>query len=220
MQVHAGHLKAVEEENFVQQAEKIVLSSKNKTAGGGPAITEQPQETKLDKTEPSVTTGETTSAKSAGQLTPRLAPRGSHQAKSSSPLSNSVTDTSASSSQKSDSGVNGGTSRPLAKVINEVTGEVVAVVGSESAAISSRSDSDRERERPGRVPEVALSQQRPLTRDVATGMSPATNSSSVVSLGSQSSGGDEAGGGRKVESPPSLSTQTSDEVRVYEIRTC
>ena len=212
LQVLAGHLKETEEENFVLQAEKIVVTSKNKTAGSGPTgattTTEQPQETKPDRTEPqtqsTVTTSETTSAKIGGQPTPRLAPRESHQLKSSSPLSNSVADTSQNASQQSDC-----TSR-TAKIVNEVASDVTSE-STGTAPMPSKSDSDKERERPGRVAEVSPPQQRPLTRDAATGMSPATSSSSVALLGSQSSR-EEGGSGRKMESSPSLSSQTSDEV--------
>ena len=218
--MRAGHLKEAEEENFVQQAEKIVVSSKSRTAGSGPTTTDQPLEAKPDKTEPPLTTTTittTSEVKSAGQLTPKLAPKGSHQSKSSSPSSSPALSTT-EASQRGEVSLTGVQSRPQAKVVSEVTGEVVPVVANESTSIpmmsSSKPDSERERERPGRVAEVA-SAHRPLTRDVATGMTPATSSSMLV-LGSQSSGeeggGGGGGGGRKGESPPSLSTQTSNEV--------
>ena len=217
VQVRAGHLKEAEEENFVHQAEKIVVSSKNRTTGGGTttatATNEQPQETKPDKTELLLQEGSSSVKPATPQLTPRLAPKAAHQSKSTSPASSTQVPAS-EATQRSETGAAGGGvggSRIQTKVVSEVTGEILSFVANEPGAsqIQTRSDPDRERERPGRAPEVS---HRPLTRDVATGMSPATGSSVV--LGSQSSTGEE-NGGRKEDSPPSLSTQTSSEVCVY-----
>ena len=199
--MRAGHLREAEEENFVQQAEKIVLMTKNKTIG----TTGDQQETKPSKMDPPQPTSETNSAKTS-PITPRVATKGSHPPKSSSPGTGEAP-------LKTDVvGVSVGvanTERPQAKVVSEVTGEIVPFVADESSMSSMKTDQERERERPGRVPAEG-GPQRPLTRDVATGMSPAMGS--TVVLGSQSSGEE-----RKTESPPSLSTQTSNEVHILYI---
>lgn len=185
----AGHLNTQEEDDFVQQAEKILRSvaSKDKTKLGS---AEPPQETKPGKTEPQVST-ETTKA------SPPIAVKGNR----ASPQIKLATSTE-ESVQRSDQ-IAAGSSRH-AKV-NEVTGEVLPSVPTEPVINQVPARGEVEKDRPEKTFEVAP---RPLTRDVATGMSPAANSGAV--LGSQSSG--EEGVGRKAEPSPSLSSQTSNEV--------
>ena len=94
--------------------------------------------------------------------------------------------------------------------VNEVTGEVLPLLPADPAIdqIPVRGEVEREKDRSEKTFIVGEVTPQPLTRDVATGMSPATNSGMI--LGSQISA--EEGGGKKAEPSPSLSTQTSNEV--------
>ena len=196
-----------EEDEFVEQAEKILRNAASTLAASRDKTKlfpgEQPQETKPAKTEPQVTTEDTARTSSP---TPMRAN------KDSLPSKSSLTTTADESGYRSDLALaaarNGATRQTSpAKVVNEVTGEVLPVEPT-VIQMQPRSEVERERERlKGQL--MAAVAPPPFTRDVATGMSPATNSG--VTMGSQGSG--DEGGGRKGEpSPPSLSSQTSTEV--------
>lgn len=189
----AGHLNPQEEDDFVQQAEKILRSaaSKDKTKLGSVELL---QEAKPGKTEPQVST-------EATKMSPPIAVKGN---KASPQIKQAIS--SDDSAYRSDLAV---TASRQAKV-NEVTGEVLPLLPADPMIdqIPVRGEGEREKDRSEKTFIVAEVTPQPLTRDVATGMSPATNS--VIVLGSQSSG--EEGGAKKAEPSPSLSTQTSNEV--------
>lgn len=191
--VVAGHLNPQEEDDFVQQAEKILRSaaSKDKTKLGS---VESLQETKPGKTEPQLST----EATKTSPPTTAKGNKGSPQIKPTASVDESTS--------RSDLAV---TAIRQAKV-NEVTGEVLPLIPADPTIdqMSVRVEGEKERERPEKTFVVGEVIPRPLTRDVATGMSPATNSGIV--LGSQISG--EEGAAKKAEPSPSLSSQTSNEV--------
>ena len=198
-------MKAAEEESFILQIEKILRSAatKDKTKQGE----HTPLETKLGKAEPQLTT-------EAGAATPRVSPPTllAKVATKSSPLAKSLSAAATSSGDESGTRSEGTVTRHPGPVVNEVTGEVLPLVPAEPTAIlltsSSRGDLEREGERgerTGKGPIVTEVTHQPLTRDVATGMSPAASSGIV--LGSQSTSVEEVGGDK-----PPLSTQNSNEV--------
>ena len=198
----AGHLKESEEETFIAQAEKILRSAATSDKTKTVPLGDQTMETKPGKTEPQVTTESGISRASP--------PTVAKTTKNSSAVKQSMS-TTASADDRSDLTVTAGTSstgRQSTPVVNEVTGEVLPAEPTAAAAQGREPERERERDRsPITTTELI---QRPLTRDVATGMSPAASSGLV--LGSQS-GREEGSGGKPL--PLSLSTQNSNEVPVY-----
>ena len=207
-QVNAGHLNMQEEGDFVQQVDKILHASKDKTK---PVLDDQPpQETKSTK-DPQVAT--TTDSAKTTPTTPR--------AYKGSPLERLPPATASATEEgvpRSDTTAGNGTR--AAKVVNEVTGEfhTLPPTSTEPTADQalSRSEAERQRDRqerenenewPAESPATSAVGSRPAMRDVATGMTPA---GSGVLLGSQGCG-EETGSRRGGPSPP-LSSQTSTEV--------
>lgn len=210
----AGHLKEAEEDNFIQQTEKILLmATKDRNKPG-----DQPQDTKPGKTDAQLTTiegGGTTTAKTSPPIAAKMATKSSTStptAASTEGGGRSETGGASISMTSITTASTAANGRRNVKVISEVTGEPLPYLPLDSVPFQTplRPDPDKSSKTAATV--VSNISHHPLTRDVATGMSPAM--SSIAVLGSQSSGEDGSRGKRVNDPSPPLSTQTSNEVYI------